>query len=70
MAYRPILCSHETIFGETEKEGGEGEREREEEGRREGKKGKEEEEEKVKRMKEYCYLKQQILSEGKEVDLA
>lgn len=41
MAYRPILlCSYETIFGETEKEGGEGEREREEEGRREGKEGK------------------------------
>ena len=67
MGYRPIfLCSYETIFCETEK-GGEGERKREEEGRREGKEGKGEEEEKVKRKKEYCYLKLQILSEGKEV---
>lgn len=41
MGYRPIfLCSYETIFGETEKEGGEGEREREEEVKREGKEGK------------------------------
>lgn len=40
MGYRPIfLCSYETIFCETEK-GGEGERKREEEGRREGKEGK------------------------------
>lgn len=51
MGYRPIfLCSYKTIFGETE-EGGEGEG---------GEDGEEE-----KRKKGYCYLKQQLPSEGK-----
>lgn len=56
MGYRPIfLCSYKTIFGETEGEGeGEGGEDKEE--------GEGEEE---KRKKEYCYLKQQLPSEGK-----
>ena len=72
MGYRPIfLCSYETIFGEienagqnhgsdlTDEKGNKKLRERE-------RKGKGEEVEKVKRKKEYYYLKQQIISGGKE----